>query len=132
MEKRFGRLLILNFLVWMVFIIIASVWNGIRTKKLFESHTYLTDNLDSDSTMTSLASVLSFFLLFNYCIPMDIAVMLELNAIGYSLFLVWDAKMTYLNSAMGRIDSAKVNSLNMLENLGEVEYIMSDKTGTLT
>ena len=63
---------------------------------------------------------------------MDIAVMLELNAIGYSLFLVWDAKLTYLNSAMGRIDSAKVNSLNMLENLGEVEYIMSDKTGTLT
>jgi len=58
--------------------------------------------------------------------------MLELNAIFYSLYLVWDAKMTYLNSSKGQIESAKMNSLNLIENLGEVDYIMSDKTGTLT
>lgn len=58
--------------------------------------------------------------------------MLELNAIFYSCYVLWDAKMTYLNKLLGRIESTTMNSLNLLENLGEVEYIMSDKTGTLT
>jgi len=40
--------------------------------------------------------------------------------------------MTHVNQQMGRIDYAKTNTLNLMENLAEVEYIMSDKTGTLT
>ena len=58
--------------------------------------------------------------------------MLEVNAIFYSGFITADAKMTHLNRQMGRIEHAKTNTLNLLENLAEVEYIMSDKTGTLT
>lgn len=33
---------------------------------------------------------------------------------------------------MKRVDYAKTNSLNLMENLAEVQYILSDKTGTLT
>lgn len=58
--------------------------------------------------------------------------MQEINAILYSGFITLDAKMTHANLQMGRIDNAKTNSLNLLENLAEVDYIMSDKTGTLT
>lgn len=32
----------------------------------------------------------------------------------------------------GPIQQARMNSLNLIENLGEVEYLMTDKTGTLT
>ena len=101
------------------------------TKKLFEDHKYLTDG-DDDSTATSLKSVVSFYLLFNYLIPLDLAVMLEFNAVFYSGFIVADANMAHVNRQMKRVDHPKNNSLNLVENLAEVEYIMSDKTGTLT
>jgi len=65
-------------------------------------------------------------------IPLDLAVGIEFNAIFYSGFISADAKMTHVNKQMGRIDYAKTNTLNLMENLAEVEYIMSDKTGTLT
>lgn len=58
--------------------------------------------------------------------------MLEFNAILYTGFIPVDVKMTHVNRQMARLDHAKTNSLNLLENLAEVEYIMSDKTGTLT
>ena len=50
----------------------------------------------------------------------------------YAGYISVDASMTYANSEMGTIDHGKMNSLNLFENLAEVEYIMSDKTGTLT
>lgn len=132
MEKRTGTTLLVNLAILISFITISSVWNTIKTKDLFETHTYLTDNSDDTATSTSLSAIVSFYLLFNYLVPLDLAVMLELNAIFYSGFIPADAKMTHINHQMGRIDNAKTNSLNLLENLGEVEYIMSDKTGTLT
>ena len=132
MEKRTGTTLLVNLAILISFITISSVWNTIKTKDLFETHTYLTDNSDDTATSTSLSAIVSFYLLFNYLVPLDLAVMLEVNAIFYSGFIPADAKMTHINHQMGRIDNAKTNSLNLLENLGEVEYIMSDKTGTLT
>ena len=131
-ENRVENVMLTNLGIMFLFIFVSSVWNGFKTMELFEKHAYLTDHSDVDATESTLFSIISFYLLFNYAIPLDIAVMLELNAIFYSLYVVWDAKMTYLNEDMGRIEAATMNSLNLMENLGEVDYIMSDKTGTLT
>ena len=132
MEKRTGVILLFNLGCLITFIIVCSICNFIKTAELFETHSYLTDLIDSTATEVSLLSIMSFYLIFNNLVPLDLAVMLEFNAIFYSGFISADAKMTHVNKQMGRVDNAKVNSLNLMENLAEVEYIMSDKTGTLT
>ena len=132
MEKRTGVILLFNLGCLITFIIVCSICNFIKTAELFETHSYLTDLIDSTATEVSLLSIMSFYLIFNNLVPLDLAVVLEFNAIFYSGFISADAKMTHVNKQMGRVDNAKVNSLNLMENLAEVEYIMSDKTGTLT
>ena len=132
MEQRIQTTLLMNVCFLLLFIITCSIWNGIKTKQLFEEHKYLTDGDDESSTLATIKSVLSFYLLFNYLIPLDLAVMLEFNAVFYSGFIVADANMAHENRQMKRVDYPKNNSLNLVENLAEVEYIMSDKTGTLT
>ena len=132
MEKRIHMTFVMNVIFLLMFIATCSIWNGVMTKKLFEEHKYLTDGDDESSTLATLKSVVSFYLLFNYLIPLDLAVMLEFNAVFYSGFIVADANMAHENRQMKRVDYPKNNSLNLVENLAEVEYIMSDKTGTLT
>ena len=97
MEKRVESVMLTNLAIMILFITIASIWNGFKTKELFKNHSYLTDQSNESDDQATLFAVVSFYLLFNYAIPLDIAVMLELNAIFYSLYIVWDAKMTYLN-----------------------------------
>ena len=132
MEKRTGTTLYINLATMGFFILVSSIWNALKTKSLFESHYYLTDNVEDTSTTSSLKAVISFYLLFNYLVPLDLAVMLEMNAIFYSGFIPLDAQMTHVNRQMGRAENAKTNTLNLLENLAEIDFIMSDKTGTLT
>ena len=132
MEKRTGVTLLINLAILISFITICSICNFVKTAELFENHTYLTDNSDSTASEVSLLSIMSFYLLFNNLVPLDLAVMLEFNAIFYSGFISADANMNHINKQMMRVDNAKTNTLNLMENLAEVQYIMSDKTGTLT
>jgi len=74
---------------------------------------------------------MSLYLTYNILMTLDLMVVLELLAIFYSPFVSIDAKMVHINS-QGQDEHAQMNSLNLIENLGEVEYILSDKTGTLT
>ena len=122
----------MNVIFLITFIAVCSIWNGVTTKDLFDNHKYLTDGDDDDSTVATLQAVVSFYLLFNDLVPLDLAVMLEFNAVFYSGFIVADHNMAHINTQMNRVDYPKNNSLNLIENLAEVEYIMSDKTGTLT
>ncbi|XP_018605525.1 probable phospholipid-transporting ATPase IH isoform X3 [Scleropages formosus] len=71
---------------------------------------------------------LAFMVLFNYIIPVSMYVTVEMQKFLGSYFITWDEEM--FDDEIG--EGALVNTSDLNEELGQVEYIFTDKTGTLT
>ncbi|OAY41708.1 phospholipid-transporting ATPase 1 isoform X2 [Manihot esculenta] len=73
-------------------------------------------------------SFLSSIIVFQIMIPISLYITMELVRLGQSYFMIGDRHM-YDGSSGSRF---QCRSLNINEDLGQVRYIFSDKTGTLT
>jgi phospholipid-transporting ATPase len=73
-------------------------------------------------------SFLSSVIIFQIMIPISLYITMELVRVGQSYFMIGDTKM-YASSSGSRF---QCRSLNINEDLGQIRYIFSDKTGTLT
>ncbi|XP_029922865.1 probable phospholipid-transporting ATPase IH isoform X3 [Myripristis murdjan] len=71
---------------------------------------------------------LAFMVLFNYIIPVSMYVTVEMQKFLGSYFIMWDDEM--FDEELG--EHAVVNTSDLNEELGQVEYVFTDKTGTLT
>ncbi|XP_069563718.1 phospholipid-transporting ATPase IH-like isoform X1 [Brachyistius frenatus] len=71
---------------------------------------------------------LAFMVLFNYIIPVSMYVTVEMQKFLGSYFITWDEEM--FDEELG--EGAQVNTSDLNEELGQVEYVFTDKTGTLT
>ncbi|XP_023822032.1 probable phospholipid-transporting ATPase IH isoform X4 [Oryzias latipes] len=71
---------------------------------------------------------LAFMVLFNYIIPVSMYVTVEMQKFLGSYFIMWDDDM--YDEELG--EGAVVNTSDLNEELGQVEYVFTDKTGTLT
>ncbi|KAI2637227.1 phospholipid-translocating P-type ATPase [Hypomontagnella submonticulosa] len=72
--------------------------------------------------------IIGYAIMFNNVIPLALYVTLEITRIGQMLMLNNDVEM--YDEATDT--PARCNTNTILENLGQVSYIFSDKTGTLT
>ena len=129
-HSRLNRVFFYTFIGLTVGISICCMYNRLWTQELYGKHWYIEFDEEETGFMGTLKSFISLFLLCNYIIPIDVHIMLQLVDILYSYYLKNDGKMTYLKE--GQIRHASINSQYSIEDLGEVEFIMSDKTGTLT
>ncbi|KAH8309941.1 hypothetical protein KR067_002269 [Drosophila pandora] len=90
--------------------------------------TYLGDATDSYSVKQFLQDYLSFLILFNYLIPISLYVTIELQRVIGSLFMEWDLELYEKETDQPCV----VNTSNLNEELGQINILFSDKTGTLT
>ncbi|KAF5941070.1 hypothetical protein HYC85_022237 [Camellia sinensis] len=78
--------------------------------------------------METFFSFLSSIIVFQIMIPISLYITMELVRLGQSYFMIGDKHMYDRNS-----DSRfQCRSLNINEDLGQIRYVFSDKTGTLT
>uniref|UniRef100_A0A673T6F2 Phospholipid-transporting ATPase n=1 Tax=Suricata suricatta TaxID=37032 RepID=A0A673T6F2_SURSU len=70
----------------------------------------------------------SYIIILNTVVPISLYVSVEVIRLGHSYFINWDRKMFCAK----RQTPAEARTTTLNEELGQVEYVFSDKTGTLT
>ncbi|CAG06658.1 unnamed protein product, partial [Tetraodon nigroviridis] len=88
----------------------------------------ISKTLCSRKVIRAFTDFLAFMVLFNYIIPVSMYVTVEMQKFLGSYFIMWDDEM--LDEDLG--ERAVVNTSDLNEELGQVEYVFTDKTGTLT
>ncbi|PPD90151.1 hypothetical protein GOBAR_DD12909 [Gossypium barbadense] len=78
--------------------------------------------------METFFSFLSSVIVFQIMIPISLYITMELVRLGQSYFMIEDKHMYCSNSG----SRFQCRSLNINEDLGQIRYVFSDKTGTLT
>ncbi|MFT7818860.1 putative phospholipid-transporting ATPase IF isoform X1 [Arapaima gigas] len=75
-----------------------------------------------------ISDFLAFLVLYNFIIPISLYVTVEMQKFLGSFFIGWDLDLYHVESGQ----KAQVNTSDLNEELGQVEYVFTDKTGTLT
>uniref|UniRef100_A0A3Q2Y9N2 Phospholipid-transporting ATPase n=1 Tax=Hippocampus comes TaxID=109280 RepID=A0A3Q2Y9N2_HIPCM len=81
-----------------------------------------------DAPLSSFLTFWSYVIVLNTVVPISLYVSVEIIRLGNSFYIDWDRKMYYAKSDTPA--QARTTTLN--EELGQIKYIFSDKTGTLT
>ncbi|KAL6948829.1 hypothetical protein ACO0QE_001303 [Hanseniaspora vineae] len=81
-----------------------------------------------ETQVTTAESVMGFIIMYNTLIPLSLYVTMEIIKAMQSKLMEWDIDMYYKPANI----SCESRTATILEELGQVSYIFSDKTGTLT
>ncbi|XP_076762998.1 phospholipid-transporting ATPase IF [Xylocopa sonorina] len=83
---------------------------------------------DTVNVYLVITDFLNFVVLYNYIVPISLYVTIELQKFLSSFFFSWDIDM--YDEATNQ--PALTNTSDLNEELGQIEYLFADKTGTLT
>ncbi|XP_058998420.1 phospholipid-transporting ATPase FetA-like [Mustela lutreola] len=127
---------LLNVLVLWIFLFlggmcfILAIGHGIwENKKGYYFQDFLPwEEYVSSSFVSAILTFWSYFIILNTMVPISLYVSVEIIRLGNSCYINWDRKMYY--APKDTPAQARTTTLN--EELGQVKYVFSDKTGTLT
>lgn len=133
-EKRMDSIIYLLFGILLTLATVGSIVFGIRTKNETGDWWYLRPDditVYFDPKKAALAAILQAItdlILYGYLIPISLYVSLEIVKVCQAIFMSQDIEMYYEVTDT----PARVRTTNLNEELGQVDTILSDKTGTLT
>ncbi|XP_058440775.1 probable phospholipid-transporting ATPase IM isoform X3 [Marmota monax] len=128
---RLMNILVLWIFGFLVFLgIILAIGNSIWENQVggqFRTFLFWSEG-QKNSVFSGFLTFWSYIIILNTVVPISLYVSVEVIRLGHSYFINWDRKMYY----SGKATPAEARTTTLNEELGQIEYIFSDKTGTLT
>ncbi|XP_030647206.1 probable phospholipid-transporting ATPase IM [Chanos chanos] len=117
------------FVVLVVMCVILAIGNGIWEHQEGSKFTaFLPREGEDNAAFSAFLTFWSYIIILNTVVPISLYVSMEFIRLGNSYYINWDRKMYHARSDTPA--EARTTTLN--EELGQIKYIFSDKTGTLT
>jgi len=92
---------------------------------------YIFEKSESDSVY-AVFIFMTFWVIMTRLVPLDLIITFETAKIIYSKFMDFDCNMVHAERDSGELLHCRVQSMHLVEQLGEIDHIFCDKTGTLT
>ena len=134
LEKKMNNLVIIIFIFQLCLSMISSIINYIQDKEKFQFINKFIYDSRNDKKETH-NEIIKFFKTFGTWIvimtnfvPISLLTTFPFSKLCYGYFISKDIDMTNKSSMIG----AGVHSSNLNEELGQIDFIFTDKTGTLT
>uniref|UniRef100_A0A8C6KSV6 Phospholipid-transporting ATPase n=1 Tax=Nothobranchius furzeri TaxID=105023 RepID=A0A8C6KSV6_NOTFU len=136
-KTRFKRTKIdelMNYMVYTIFVLLILVAAGLAIGHTYwyqdigSRAWYLYDGKHQDAGYRGFLSFWGYIIVLNTMVPISLYVSVEVIRLGQSKFINWDLQMYYHE----KDTPAKARTTTLNEQLGQIQYIFSDKTGTLT
>ena len=126
-EKKMNKYLIGIFILLIILCAISSFVNDLKYHR-FENYYKRFILLERSHKLESFIAFFTYFLLLNTLIPISLIITMEIVKVIQGFFISWDVELY----SKIRNKFAKAKTVSIIEELGNVNYIFSDKTGTLT
>ena len=126
-EKSLNYYLLFIFLILILCCIECSLYHHfayIKHKKFYDNFIFISNSISTESFII----FFTYFLLLNTMIPISLIVSTEIIKMIQGIFIGWDI----LLYSKWRHCFCSIKSVSIIEELGNVNFIFSDKTGTLT
>ncbi|XP_008941220.1 PREDICTED: phospholipid-transporting ATPase IC, partial [Merops nubicus] len=136
-KTRFKRTKIdslMNYMVYTIFVVLILLSAGLAIghtyweQQIGNSSWYLYDGEDFSPPYRGFLNFWGYIIVLNTMVPISLYVSVEVIRLGQSYFINWDLQMYYAE----KDTAAKARTTTLNEQLGQIQYIFSDKTGTLT
>ena len=122
--ERMVNKIVITLACYVIILSVGVSMGYIRWQKDTERHSWYLDH----AAVPFHEIIIAFIIMFNNVVPLALYISLEIVKIGQLLMLNSDIEMYDAETDT----PARCNTNTILENLGQVGYIFSDKTGTLT
>ncbi|XP_063815685.1 phospholipid-transporting ATPase IC-like [Pseudophryne corroboree] len=127
---------LMNYMVYTIFILLILASAGLAIGQTFweaklgqaNVSWYLYDGNNYPPSYRGFLAFWGYIIVLNTMVPISLYVSVEVIRLGQSYFINWDLQMYHSE----KDTPAKARTTTLNEQLGQIQYVFSDKTGTLT
>ncbi|KAF9501800.1 calcium transporting ATPase [Pleurotus eryngii] len=128
-ERQVNVQIVFLFILLLALSLGSTIGSSIRSWFFSSQQWYLVETVSlSDRAKEFIEDILTFIILYNNLIPISLIVTMEVVKFQQAQLINSDLDMYYMKTDT----PALCRTSSLVEELGQIEYVFSDKTGTLT